>query len=93
MNFQSRVLFSDPNAHGWQSFVPYKWELSHRPNEGIINFKIYEGNSLIVSTGDIIDFTHSGGRLGVFCFSQEMIRWSGMSYKCNGKYNFLKISH
>lgn len=33
----------------------------------------------------IIDTSMRGGRLGVFCFSQENIIWSNLKYRCNGK--------
>lgn len=33
----------------------------------------------------IIDTSMRGGRLGVFCFSQENIIWSNLQYRCNGE--------
>jgi thrombospondin 2/3/4/5 len=45
---------------------------------------------MVADSGNIYDTTLRGGRLGVFCFSQEMIIWSDLVYRCNGKkiYNF-----
>lgn len=39
----------------------------------------------MADTGVIIDTSMRGGRLGVFCFSQENIIWSNLKYRCNGK--------
>ena len=36
-------------------------------------------------SGTIIDRTMRGGRLGVFCFSQENVIWSNLYYRCNGR--------
>lgn len=45
----------------------------------------FEETELIADSGNIYDFTLKGGRLGVFCFSQEMVIWSDLVYRCNGK--------
>lgn len=45
--------------------------------------RMYEGENLILDSHNIYDSTLKGGRLGVFCFSQEMIIWSDLIYKCN----------
>lgn len=47
--------------------------------------KLYEGPQLVADSGVIIDTSMRGGRLGVFCFSQENIIWSNLQYRCNGK--------
>lgn len=41
---------------------------------------------MVADTGIIIDTTMRGGRLGVFCFSQENIIWANLRYRCNGDY-------
>nr|XP_025970928.1 thrombospondin-3 [Dromaius novaehollandiae] len=45
--------------------------------------RLYEGPRLVADSGVIIDTTMRGGRLGVFCFSQENIIWSNLQYRCN----------
>jgi len=48
---------------------------------------MYEGHRLIFDSGNVFDSTLKGGRLGVFCFSQRMIIWSNLQYKCNSELN------
>lgn len=48
--------------------------------------RLYEGPRLVADSGVIIDTTMRGGRLGVFCFSQENIIWSNLQYRCNGEH-------
>lgn len=43
---------------------------------------------MVADTGVIIDATMRGGRLGVFCFSQENIIWANLRYRCNGEFDF-----
>ena len=38
---------------------------------------------MVADSGNVFDGTLKGGRLGVFCFSQEMIIWSDLVYRCN----------
>lgn len=52
---------------------------------------LYEGTALVADSGVVIDTSMKGGRLGVFCFSQENIIWSNLGYRCNGK--FLELMH
>lgn len=47
---------------------------------------------MIADTGNVFDSTLKGGRLGVFSFSQEMIIWSDLVYRCNGNI-FFKSMH
>ena len=47
--------------------------------------RIFKGQKMVTDSGNIFDNTLKGGRLGAFCFSQEQIIWSDMSYKCNEK--------
>ncbi|MEQ2162447.1 Thrombospondin-3a, partial [Goodea atripinnis] len=47
--------------------------------------KLFEGRDMVADSGVVIDTTMRGGRLGVFCFSQENIIWSNLRYRCNGK--------
>ena len=46
--------------------------------------RIWEGEALVADTGDIRDNDQGslkGGRLGVYCDSQEDITWSALSYR------------
>lgn len=48
--------------------------------------RFYEGPEVVADTGVVLDTTMRGGRLGVFCFSQENIIWSNLRYRCNGEF-------
>ncbi|KAK7933574.1 hypothetical protein WMY93_004470 [Mugilogobius chulae] len=68
---QVRLLWKDPRNVGWKDKVSYRWFLQHRPQVGYIRARFFEGSNLVADTGVIIDTSMRGGRLGVFCFSQE----------------------
>ncbi|XP_032371559.1 thrombospondin-4a [Etheostoma spectabile] len=80
---QVRLLWKDPRNVGWKDKVSYRWFLQHRPQVGYIRARFFEGPKLVADTGVIIDTSMRGGRLGVFCFSQENIIWSNLKYRCN----------
>ncbi|KAJ8405617.1 hypothetical protein AAFF_G00315970 [Aldrovandia affinis] len=80
---QVRLLWKDPRNVGWKDKVSYRWYLQHRPQVGYIRAQFYEGPKLVADSGVTIDTTMRGGRLGVFCFSQENIIWSNLKYRCN----------
>jgi len=72
-------------AGGWVEGRSYRFKIMHRPDIGLIRVLIYEGSTLIADSGTIIDDGDNslkGGRLGVYCDSQELITWSALSYKC-----------
>ncbi|KAF3850907.1 hypothetical protein F7725_012679 [Dissostichus mawsoni] len=68
---QVRLLWKDPRNVGWKDKVSYRWA------------RFFEGPKLVADTEGIIDTSMRGGRLGVFCFSQENIIWSNLKYRCN----------
>ena len=78
----SLSLFFSRNV-GWREKVAYRWLLLHRPKIGLIRLRIFEGENMVADSGNVFDGTLKGGRLGVFCFSQEMIIWSDLVYRCN----------
>lgn len=80
---QVRLLWKDPRNVGWKDKVSYRWFLQHRPQVGYIRARFFEGSNLVADTGLITDTSMRGGRLGVFCFSQENIIWSNLKYRCN----------
>ncbi|KAJ0174279.1 hypothetical protein K1T71_010425 [Dendrolimus kikuchii] len=82
---QVTLLWKDPRNVGWREKTAYRWRLLHRPKIGLIRLKIYENNRFVADSGNVYDSTLKGGRLGVFCFSQEMIIWSNLVYRCNDK--------
>ncbi|XKL67531.1 hypothetical protein PGB90_003022 [Kerria lacca] len=82
---QTKILWKDPKNIGWKEKVAYRWLLLHRPHIGLIRLRIFDGDNVISDSENIFDHTFRGGRLGVMCFSQEMIIWSRLIYRCNDK--------
>ncbi|KAM4052828.1 thrombospondin-4-like isoform 2-T2 [Anomaloglossus baeobatrachus] len=80
---QVKLLWKDPRNVGWKDKTSYRWILQHRPSVGYIRVKFFEGADLVADSGVVLDTTMRGGRLGVFCFSQENIIWSNLRYRCN----------
>ncbi|KAM3855759.1 cartilage oligomeric matrix protein [Vipera latastei] len=80
---QVKLLWKDPRNVGWKDKTSYRWFLQHRPQVGYIRTRFYEGSEVVADTGVVLDTTMRGGRLGVFCFSQENIIWSNLRYRCN----------
>merc|ERR1712045_364488 len=70
---------------GWRPGTSYRFYIKHCPSTGFIHVKVYEENTLLHDTGDILDTSSkslNGGRIGVWCNSQEKITWSFLRYRC-----------
>ncbi|KAI8498192.1 hypothetical protein Bbelb_241360 [Branchiostoma belcheri] len=80
---QTRLLWEDPSKVGWSYNTAYRWELKHRVDIGLIRFRLYSGSLLVVDSGDVLDASLRGGRLGVYCYSQENVIWSDLVTKCD----------
>ncbi|XP_063594894.1 cartilage oligomeric matrix protein-like [Penaeus indicus] len=78
---QATLLWHDGSI-GWTPNVAYRWQLHHRPSIGTIRFYLYQGTNLVMDSGNIYENTLKGGRLGLYCFSQEEIIWSNVKYTC-----------
>lgn len=73
------LLGQDAQAQGGFTFPLPHWPLPlHR-------VRFYEGPELVADSNVVLDTTMRGGRLGVFCFSQENIIWANLRYRCNGE--------
>ena len=73
---------------GWKEGHSYRFNLLHRPKIGLIRLKLWEGEQLIADSGNLVDDgvdSLRGGRLGVYCDSQEGIIWSALSYSCSNE--------
>lgn len=63
---------------GGKQGTPPSMVLRHR-------VRFYEGPELVADSNVVLDTAMRGGRLGVFCFSQENIIWANLRYRCNGE--------
>ncbi|EDS43893.1 thrombospondin-4 [Culex quinquefasciatus] len=80
---QTKLLWQDRAKKGWQFNTAYRWKLLHRPEVGLIRFRLFRGQVLEADSGNLFDFTIKGGWMGVYCFSQALITWSNLKYSCN----------
>ena len=78
-------MYSESNEHeGWNYDTSYRYNIVHLPDQNLIRLKLWAGSTLVLDSGNIIDNSSDslkGGRLGVFCNSQEKILWSNLNYK------------
>ncbi|PIK56166.1 putative thrombospondin-1 [Apostichopus japonicus] len=76
------LLWRDQKEIGWSPFKAYRWQVQHRVPEGTIRVTMSDGSRKIVDSGLIYDDTLQGGQVGLFCFSQQMVFFSDLDYKC-----------
>lgn len=79
-------LGRDTSAVPWDGASPGPGQLLPLPALFPSRARFYEGPEVVADTGVVVDTTMRGGRLGVFCFSQENIIWSNLRYRCNGEF-------
>ena len=68
---------------GWNENTSYRFEIVHIPEPGLIRLRLWEGSELLhqASVQDTGADRLRGGKLGVYCDSQQEIIWSALSYK------------
>ena len=78
-------MYDQSNQHeGWNVDTSYRYNIVHLPDLNLIRLKVWAGSSLVLDSGNITDTSSDslkGGRLGVFCYSQERVLWSNLNYK------------
>ena len=78
-------MYSQSNQHeGWNVDISYRFNILHLPDKNLIRLKVWAGSTLVLDSGNITDTSSDslkGGRLGVFCYSQERVLWSNLNYK------------
>ena len=67
---ETEMIWLDPKQQGWQVRVAYRWQLIHRPSNGLMRIKIFRGTDLVVDSGNQYNKALNGGKMGVYCFSQ-----------------------
>eukprot|EP00091_Calanus_sinicus_P014346 TRINITY_DN3182_c0_g1_i1.p1 TRINITY_DN3182_c0_g1~~TRINITY_DN3182_c0_g1_i1.p1 ORF type:complete len:432 (-),score=150.63 TRINITY_DN3182_c0_g1_i1:115-1410(-) len=83
---QTKVLYKHPSA-GWKAQTSYSWVVEVRPDQSSagtqnIVLKINQGSTVVVDTTISDAGGLAGGRLGVYCQSQEDVIWSRMATEC-----------
>ena len=80
-----KLLWSDIRQAGWETGVRYHWQLIHRPEHGLIRLKFFKAKREFADSGYIHDNSFSGGRMGLFVFSQADVVWTDLSYRANNE--------
>jgi len=77
----SKVLWTDPKKQQWKPRKSIKWNILHSIRNSEIRLKMFEATKKIIDAKVKVDDLQ-GGRLGVFCMSQEKVTWSAMELAC-----------
>ena len=62
--------FKDPDNQQWKANTSIKWALNHWISTGVIRLRLFEMGKAIIDEEIQVDGMQ-GGRLGVFCMSQQ----------------------
>ena len=68
---------------GWNMNTSIRFQITHLPAQGIIRLKLHEGATLLYDEEIVDNGVESlrGGRLGVYCASQDSVLWSALRYR------------
>ena len=89
-------VFQDEKKQQWKKETSVHWFLKHRISTNEIQLRMNEGGKEIINENIKVEkqiiFLNfliilqqenlSGGRLGVFCMSQEKVTWSALELAC-----------
>ena len=76
-------LVAHPSSHDWSHQTQVRTKIQNVNTHS--SCRIFKGQDVVADSGNVMDNTLKGGRLGVFCFSQEQVIWSDLSYNCREK--------
>ena len=73
---------------GWNMNTSIRFQITHLPAQGIIRLKLHEGATLLYDEEIVDNGAESlrGGRLGVYCASQDSVLWSALRYRLEDLY-------
>ena len=68
---------------GWNMNTSIRFQITHLPAQGVIRLKLHEGATLLYDEEIVDNGAESlrGGRLGVYCASQDNVLWSALRYR------------
>jgi hypothetical protein len=84
---QGTTLWKDPRQVGWEHKTAYRWNLQYSAVHKCSRIRIYKVGAMIIDSGcvcnpDAASGPMEGGKLGLYVFSQPMVIFSDMHYKC-----------
>ena len=86
VKFGKQVIYSNTLTMILQSKIPNSWtvEVDDQPDAQSIHIEVWAGTTMVVNKTIVDTDTGrlAGGRLGVYCQSQEQVVWAKMSTQC-----------